>query len=86
MIRFITLAAIVSDYVASYDRKTGEWLGKNMEGSGCGLIEVITRNFLNWLIEQTKKPKSGKMVSRLRFELRTFQIQFSGVTLPRTDW
>jgi hypothetical protein len=57
---------------------------KKLEGSDSGPVKVKARPFLKGLKEQTKNPKSGELVSRLRFELSTFQIQFSGLTLLRT--
>jgi hypothetical protein len=45
--------------------------GKNLEGSGSGIIEVLTQHFSSWAEENHEKPQSGQPVSRLRFEPNT---------------
>jgi hypothetical protein len=51
-----------------------------MEGSGFGLIEVLSQNFLGGNMENDEKPLSGHLGSQLRCELSTSVRQIQNIT------
>jgi hypothetical protein len=68
------------DCIASNSGTTDElWIAKDFEESGCGLIEVLSRHFLEGL-RITTKILSEFQVSRPRFQPRTARIRVKCVT------
>jgi hypothetical protein len=71
------------DYIASNERVTEErWIGKDLEGRGHGLIEVLSEHLPRGTEENHWEPQSGSSMSLTKFEPSTFWIWAKSVTDP----
>jgi hypothetical protein len=64
-------------YLRPYDVKwyDEQWIGKDLEGSGSGLIEVLSQYFPGYLKENNKEPQSRWSVSRPRFKPSAWSLE-----------
>jgi hypothetical protein len=68
------------DYITSSGKIIGKWwIGNNLEGSGRGLIEVLSRNLHGVIEENNKEFYSGHPVSGPKFRV---QVQFLVTSFP----
>lgn len=56
-------------------RLTSEWHRKNLEGSGCDLIEVLTRHLYGRIAQSDESSFSGQVMSRQIFEQESLECQ-----------
>jgi hypothetical protein len=58
-----------------------EWTGRDLEGSGRGLFEVLSRN-LNWPREdeESHSHELGQLMTQLRFESSTFRMRYRALS------